>query len=215
MLLELFSEFTIDSGDNRDVESSDRCNITFLNPSLYVPFDQSAEWFSSKNLDLDNLDVRRTQEIFQNQAVLAYFRGDYITAMDVCYFLFKCMKKRPLVLQNLYFQIYLKMSENETLRTGDFAVTDSLIRCGLKLSPINGPQLLAWLEKLNKLVSTYGEQLQYWTLSLHVYLATGTNSTEYLRNAILLCASVDHPYHWTLLSHALPVIAHHFSNTKF
>lgn len=61
------------------------------------------------------------------------------------------------------------------------------------------------LQKLHALVSTYDDQLQYWTESLEVYLATGTSTSDYLRNAILLCASVDLPEFWISISKNSPV----------
>ncbi|VBB27243.1 unnamed protein product [Acanthocheilonema viteae] len=66
----------------------------------------------------------------------------------------------------------------------------------MDIAPINGPQLFFLLQKLHALVSTYDEQLQYWAESLEVYLATGMGTSNYLRNAILLCASTDLPEFW-------------------
>lgn len=42
-----------------------------------------------------------------------------------------------------------------------------------------------------------------------VYLATGTSTNDYLRNAILLCASVDLPEFWVSISKIAPVTFFH------
>ncbi|KAM3715783.1 DnaJ [Dirofilaria immitis] len=184
MLSELFAELIIDSDDD-DVD--DHSNQNYTDPYGYVPLDRSPRWFLDDNLYRNsNSDDIKTREISQNRAAFAYLQRDYITAMD----------------------IYLHLLENETKNGNNsnsvFALIDSVIRCGLKIAPINGPQLFLLLEELHALVSTYDEQLQYWTESLEVYFATGTNNNNYLRNAILLCASVDLPEFWISISKNAP-----------
>uniref|UniRef100_A0A915PKQ9 Uncharacterized protein n=1 Tax=Setaria digitata TaxID=48799 RepID=A0A915PKQ9_9BILA len=75
----------------------------------------------------------------------------------------------------------------------------------MDVAPVNGPQLLSLLQKLHTLVSTYDEQLQYWAQSLKVYFAAGTCTKDSLRNAILLCASVDLPEFWISIPKNIPV----------
>ncbi|EFO22627.2 hypothetical protein LOAG_05854 [Loa loa] len=179
MLSELFDELIIDS-DDFNVDNRSRLNYT--DPYLYVPLDRSPRWFLNDNLHNNG---NKTREFVQNRAAFAYLHGDYITSMD----------------------IYFHLLENETKNGSSssiFALIDSIIRCGLKIAPINGPQLLSFLQKLHALVSTQDEQLQYWAESLEVYLAAGISTSDYLRNAILLCASVDLPEFWVLISKNAP-----------
>ncbi|VDN82691.1 unnamed protein product [Brugia pahangi] len=183
MLSELFAEFIIDSDD---CDVNDRSHMNHIDPYVYVPLDRSPRWFLDDNLFFKNNNDNRTRETVQNQAAFAYLQGDYISSM------------------NLYF--YLLENEPKNGNSNSvFALIDSIIRCGLKIAPINGPQLLFLLQKLHALVSTYEDQLQYWTESLDVYLATGTSTSDYLRNAILLCASVDLPEFWISISKNSPV----------
>ncbi|VDK81122.1 unnamed protein product [Litomosoides sigmodontis] len=178
MLSELFAELTIDS-NNCDINSCSHEN--YIDPRLYVPLDRSPRWFLHDNLN--NGD--NTDEIARNRAAFAYLQGDYITAMDI------------------YFSL-LKNDAKSSSNKSNFALVDSIIRCSLKISPMNGPQMLFWLQKLHSLVSTYDEQLQYWIESLEVYSATGINTSNYLRNAILLCANVDLPEFWISISKNAP-----------
>ncbi|CAG9531610.1 unnamed protein product [Cercopithifilaria johnstoni] len=126
-----------------------------------------------------------------NRAAFAYLRGDYIAAMD------------------MYFSLLKNETKNGSSNS-NFALIDSVIRCGLKIAPINGPQLFFLLQKLHALVSTYDEQLQYWIESLEVYLATGIGTSNYLRNAVLLCASIDSPEFWISISKNAPDLCANF-----
>ncbi|KAL3985119.1 hypothetical protein ACH3XW_37315 [Acanthocheilonema viteae] len=171
MLPKLFAEFVIDS-DDYDVNN--RLHPNYIDPHVYVPLDRSPRWFLDDNLTNSN---NKTREIVQNRAAFAYLQGDYITAMDI------------------YFSLLENQRKTDS-NNSNFALVDSIIRCSLKIAPINGPQLFFLLQKLHALVSTYDEQLQYWAESLEVYLATGMGTSNYLRNAILLCASTDLPEFW-------------------
>ncbi|VDO42411.1 unnamed protein product [Onchocerca flexuosa] len=179
MLSELFAELIIDSDD---CHADNRLNLNCTNLYMYAPLDQSPRWFLDDNL-YHNKSDNNTREIVQNRAAFAYLQGDYITAMD----------------------IYFHLLENET-KTGScnsiFALIDSIIRCGLKIAPIHGPQLFLLLQKQHALVSTYDEQLQYWAQSLEVHASLPNN--DYLRNAILLCANVDLPEFWISISKNAP-----------
>uniref|UniRef100_A0A0R3S0U4 Tetratricopeptide repeat protein 27 n=1 Tax=Elaeophora elaphi TaxID=1147741 RepID=A0A0R3S0U4_9BILA len=141
MFPEFFAEFIIDS----DCDADSHLRPKYTDPYAYVPLDRSPRWFLDANLDNSNNDNR---EIIQNRAAFAYLQGDFITAMDIYFSLLK--------------------NETKNRRNSNFALIDSVIRCGLKIAPINGPQLYFLLQKLNVLVSTCDEQLQYWVESLEM-----------------------------------------------
>ncbi|VDK61277.1 unnamed protein product [Anisakis simplex] len=105
---------------------------------------------------------------------------------------------------NLIFQSYDEMLNGWNHKSSyRCSIIDSIIRSSLKIRPLNKHNLVNLLHNdLSPLITNFGEQLQYWALSLEVYKAIGDFGRDYLRNAILLCASVDIAEHWLKLMEA-------------
>lgn len=177
MLPEFFATLVIDEDKVGTDSNVGRRVVKFDGPEDSVLLQRPAGWFLSDNLCLHDDDKAR--EILQYRATYAYFREDFSTALD----------------------IYLQLLENDVLkRSSRFEMIDAIIRCELKILPFNGPKTFSLLNELCSLVSSFGQQLQYWSLSLEVYLMANSNVFGYLRNAILLCASIDLPDYWIALS---------------
>ncbi|VDM47667.1 unnamed protein product [Toxocara canis] len=177
MLSEAFGDFTFDDDELVSERKDERERDELIGPTEYEAVKHFSKWFLDTKMASQHKDVR---ELASFKAALAYHEKDFDSALQ-CY--------------------------KEMLKAGDhknsyrYAVIDSIIRSALKSCSADMHAIVSLLhDEIFPLITTYGEQLQYWALSLEVYKKIGGFSWKYLQNAILLCASVDLAEHWMMLA---------------
>uniref|UniRef100_A0A915B2L2 Uncharacterized protein n=1 Tax=Parascaris univalens TaxID=6257 RepID=A0A915B2L2_PARUN len=176
MFSEAFDGFCLEDEDIT-FEGDKQTKKERVDATNYEAVEHPPKWFLNTTLALRHNDTR---EVDYFKAAFAYYDKNFDEAL----------------------QCYKKM-----LEAGDHnishrcAIVDSIIRSALKSSSMDMPAIVRLLhEELLPLIHTHGEQLQYWTLSLEVYMRVGGFESKYLLNGILLTASVDLAEHWILLS---------------
>lgn len=176
MFSEAFDNFCLEDEDIT-FEGDKQTKREPIDVANYEAVERPPKWFLNTTLALQHKDTR---EVDYFKAALAYYDKNFDEALQ-CY--------------------------KQMLEAGDHnishrcAIVDSIIRSALKSSSTDIHAVVSLLhEELLPLIHTYGEQLQYWTLSLEVYMKVGGFESKYLRNGILLTASIDLAEHWTLLS---------------
>lgn len=178
ILPEAFGDFCLANDESAEESKSNKAKCD-IDPSEYVAVNHPSKWFLNAKLSSQLKDAR---ELVYYRAACAYDEGNFEASL----------------------QKYKELLETgEHNNSHKFAIIDSIIRCGIKSSGVDPSSLLSLLhDQLLPLVASYGEQLQYWSLSLLVYKNSNSFFDKYLWNAILLCTTVDSSEHWTALANA-------------
>uniref|UniRef100_A0A914CWP5 Uncharacterized protein n=1 Tax=Acrobeloides nanus TaxID=290746 RepID=A0A914CWP5_9BILA len=146
--------------------------------SNYTAFDNSDEWFLKTTPEnIDGLDKR---EFLHSVASYYYSNGKFALAYEK------------------FCELLNVGGHNRACR---LSILDSMIRCLIKETSQNldsiKPSLEQHLQEIEPLVSTYGEQLQFWELKASIPHHIVSNF-EIFKTTVLLCSSCDCSKFWRL-----------------
>uniref|UniRef100_A0A914BW74 Uncharacterized protein n=1 Tax=Acrobeloides nanus TaxID=290746 RepID=A0A914BW74_9BILA len=146
--------------------------------SNYTAFDNSDEWFLKTTPEnIDGLDKR---EFLHSVASYYYSNENFALAYEK------------------FCELLNVGGHNRACR---LSILDSMIRCLIKETSQNlnsiKPSLVQHLQGIEPLVSTYGEQLQFWELKASIPHHIVSNF-EIFKTTVLLCSSCDCSKFWRL-----------------
>lgn len=185
MLSEAFGDLSIaDDCFSEKTEAKTEADIN--DPINYLPLDNSKCWF------LNSQQGDNDKELLRMSADYKYFTKDFDVALK-------------------YYQKFLETSEHKA--SYKLSISDSIIRCGLKSTSVPRDFLVDLLHNYSlPLVTNFGEQLQFWNLSIKVYAGCGKYAKQYFRTSVLLCDAVDTAESWEYL--AMAEVADMYNNFR-